>query len=77
MPHPFPHLEPPELAHRDVWLAQKESGTPFGSVASIFLLETLVVLCLRCCSSQGALQVASTYGAVLPPPAEQPDTVTL
>lgn len=34
MPHPFPCTESPELAHGDVWLAQKELGTPFGSKVS-------------------------------------------
>lgn len=45
MPHPFPHFEPLELAHRDVWLAQKEPGTPFGSTAYTLMLQTLTVLC--------------------------------
>jgi len=77
MPHPFPHFEPPELAHRDVWRAQKASGTPFGSAASVPLLQTLLVLCPRWCSSWGARQVARlTFGAALPLPALQPDTVT-
>lgn len=70
MPHPFPHFEPPELAHRDVWLAQKASGTPFGSVASFLLLQTLPVLCLRRRSARGAqLGARCTSGAVPPPPA--------
>lgn len=64
MPHPFPHFEPPELAHRDVWLAQKELGTPFGSVASILLLQTL-----PCCACGGAAPGAHgrSHGAPLEP----------